>query len=69
MKTSKKQAIARGSVLALFMLVASGHSVRADENTLPLAGAWRFRLDASDVGVKEKWFTQTFDDTVQLPHM
>jgi beta-galactosidase/beta-glucuronidase len=67
MKTSKKPAIARGSVLALFMLVAAGHSARADENTLPLAGAWKFRLDAKDVGVAEKWFTQTFEDTVQLP--
>ena len=65
MKTSKKPAIARGSVLALFMLVAAGHPARADENTLPLAGAWKFRLDAKDVGVAEKWFAQKFDDTIQ----
>jgi len=35
--------------------------------TLPLNGTWKFRLDAEDVGVTEKWFTQQFDDTVQLP--
>ena len=56
-----------GSILALFILATAGHSTRADETTLPLAGAWKFRLDAGDVGVKEKWFTRTFDDTVQLP--
>jgi len=35
--------------------------------TLPLNGAWRFRLDAEDAGVAEKWFALEFDDTVQLP--
>lgn len=34
---------------------------------ISLAGTWSFRLDAEDVGVKEKWFAKTFDDTVQLP--
>jgi len=50
------------------MLVAAGHPARADESTtLSLAGTWKFRLDAGDVGVKEKWFDQRFDDTVKLP--
>jgi hypothetical protein len=35
--------------------------------TLPLNGTWKFRLDAEDVGVAEKWFAMEFDDTVQLP--
>jgi len=65
--TAMKSAMALGSVLALVMLVAAGHFARADEMTLPLAGAWKFRLDAKDVGVAEKWFAQAFDDTVQLP--
>jgi hypothetical protein len=34
---------------------------------ISLAGAWRFRLDAKKVGVDEKWFAQTLDDTVALP--
>ena len=67
MKKLKKPVTALGSVLAMFFFVATGHPSLAHENILPLAGAWRFRLDAGDVGVKEKWFTQTFDDTVQLP--
>ena len=46
-----------------------GHvnSARTDETTLPLAGVWKFRLDAEDVRVAEKWFALEFDDTVQLP--
>jgi len=39
----------------------------ADENTISLAGTWRFRLDAEDAGVADKWFTETFDDSVELP--
>jgi hypothetical protein len=37
------------------------------QDKIPLAGTWSFRLDAEDVGVKEKWFAKSFDDTVQLP--
>ncbi len=55
------------SLLLATLLAGQADFVRADENTLPLAGAWQFRLDADDVGVKEKWFTQAFDETVQLP--
>jgi hypothetical protein len=44
-------------------------SVHAEHvlTTLPLKGTWKFRLDAEDVGVAEKWFALEFDDTVQLP--
>lgn len=55
------------SLLLVTLLVGYTSSARADEAGLSLAGTWKFRLDAGDVGVKEKWFTQTFDDTVQLP--
>lgn len=44
-------------------------SVSAEDalTTLPLAGTWRFRLDAEGVGVAEEWFALEFDDTVRLP--
>jgi hypothetical protein len=53
----------------LFATFLFGHvsSAVADETTLPLAGTWRFRLDAEDVGVAQQWFAQEFEDTVQLP--
>jgi hypothetical protein len=62
MKTKLNQ-----TLLLATLLAGLADLVRADEHTLPLAGAWQFRLDASDVGVKGKWFTQRFDDSVQLP--
>lgn len=35
--------------------------------TLKLNGTWRFRLDAENVGVKEQWYTQALEDTIELP--
>lgn len=55
------------AVILVALLAGHLQPARADEATLPLAGAWKFRLDAEDIGVKEKWFAQTFGDTVQLP--
>ena len=55
------------SLLLVALFVGRASSAAAEETALPLAGAWKFRLDAKDVGVAEKWFTQAFDDTVQLP--
>ncbi len=39
----------------------------ADETSLSLAGAWRFRLDPQNVGVSNRWFTETLEDSVTLP--
>jgi len=54
--------------VAMILFAVAGSSVSAAETaTLPLAGTWKFKLDSGDVGVKEKWFDQAFEDTVQLP--
>ena len=37
------------------------------QQTLPLDGTWRFQLDASNVGVEQKWFNNELGDSVQLP--
>lgn len=60
---------AMGSMILLLIasLVGQVDSARADDSTMPLAGTWKFRLDGENVGVKEKWFTQKFDDTIKLP--
>lgn len=42
-------------------------ALAAPPNVISLSGTWRFRLDAEDVGVSEKWYAQTFEDTVELP--
>jgi len=51
---------------AAFVATCSVHA-ESVLTALPLNGTWRFRLDAEDVGVAEKWFALEFDDTVQLP--
>ena len=57
-------------LLLAALLISYGDSVLAQKNTIPLAGTWRFRRDAADVGVEQKLFVanrQEFDrDTVRL---
>jgi len=50
------------SLIAVFF-----HSALADEAIIPLAGEWRFALDAEDVGVTERWYTRKLEDSVKLP--
>jgi hypothetical protein len=45
----------------------SGAAVNPQENILPLAGTWRFRLDPGNVGVEKGWFSEKLDDSVTLP--
>ncbi len=45
----------------------SGAAVNPQENILPLAGTWRFRLDPKNVGTENKWFAEKLGDSVTLP--
>ena len=40
---------------------------RQQEQQLSLAGEWLVRLDPDDVGVKEQWYNQLFNEKLQLP--
>ena len=51
---------------AFLLLVPTGSSIAAGDS-LPLAGEWRFQLDANDVGVAERWFNRRLEDTIRLP--
>jgi len=55
------------TVTALADGPVDGRPAKAGERAIPLAGTWRFRLDAENVGVSEKWFTRELDDAVELP--
>ena len=44
-----------------------GQVPAGDQRTISLAGTWRFALDPDDVGVDQRWFAKTLEDTVQLP--
>jgi len=34
---------------------------------IDLSGEWQFKIDSLDVGVSEKWYSQSFTESVQLP--
>ncbi len=38
-----------------------------EDNTVSLAGKWRFALDPSDTGVQEKWQDKTLTERIRLP--
>lgn len=40
---------------------------RQTENTQSLQGEWRFALDPDDLGLSERWHTQSLSGTIQLP--
>jgi hypothetical protein len=44
-----------------------GAAVGQQENSIALAGTWRFRLDPDNTGIEKKWFAEKLDDSVTLP--
>lgn len=52
-------------LLSLFLFLISCEQHKNE--TIDLSGKWQFKMDTTDVGVKEKWFETNFLDTVQLP--
>lgn len=38
-----------------------------EDNTVSLAGKWRFALDPADAGVQEKWHSKTLAERIRLP--
>lgn len=50
-------------VLWLGWLAASG----AADDSISLAGGWRFALDRADAGVHERWFERALPDRIKLP--
>nr|WP_294895339.1 sugar-binding domain-containing protein [uncultured Pedobacter sp.] len=49
--------------MIFFLLLSSFQK----SETISLAGKWRFKIDAQDFGIKEKWFTKTLNEEVKLP--
>ncbi|MCX7048633.1 MAG: beta-galactosidase [Candidatus Sumerlaeota bacterium] len=64
--TAKQNTLLLLIVLGSVMNVPSA-TVDLQENILPLAGTWQFRLDPQNVGVEKKWFSEKLDDSVTLP--
>jgi hypothetical protein len=38
-----------------------------EPDNISLAGKWRFKIDANDEGIANKWFTKVLDEEVNLP--
>ncbi len=57
------------SGIPLLFALAAAAAAAAGRPTIPLDGAWQFRLDPNDAGEKEQWFEgkAPFDATIQVP--
>ncbi|WEK20166.1 MAG: beta-glucuronidase [Candidatus Pedobacter colombiensis] len=53
-------------LVACFCLLFLLSSV-AEAQTISLKGKWRFKIDANDLGLKDKWFTTVLPESVDLP--
>ena len=66
----KLRKVGLGAGLLLLLAAAfvwpAGARARAGE-PLPLAGVWRFALDRSDTGVRERWFERELSERINLP--
>src|ERR1044072_3501464 len=51
-------------VIAATLLVLSVH---AQKNIIDLKGTWQFKLDSTDVGEQQQWFSKKLSGTIQLP--
>jgi hypothetical protein len=51
----------------LLILVLLSCSVLNAQEEIQLSGKWQFAIDSLDKGTQEKWFSKSFDETVNLP--
>ena len=54
-------------VSRLFVVSLATAASALAQNTVSLAGAWRFALDRADAGVGEQWFNRDLADRIALP--
>src|SRR5690349_14643602 len=61
-----RRALQTGLLLLAVALVWPARARAAE--ALPLAGVWRFALDRTDAGVRERWFERDLQpETIRLP--
>src|ERR1051325_714139 len=54
-------------ILVVLIVIALSASAALADNSVNLAGTWRFGLDTDDVGVREQWFSKDLPNVIQLP--
>jgi len=72
----KNQFLRVGIILYHFILFFAGFSVltvschwpyQEEAGVIDLSGTWKFQLDSANTGIKEKWFSRQFNDSIRLP--
>jgi hypothetical protein len=51
----------------LFTSSAVFNPVSAQANKIDLSGKWSFRLDSTDIGIAQNWYSTSFPETINLP--
>src|SRR4051812_14440639 len=59
--------VAAWLLLLTFALVCPARASAGEDESIPLAGEWRFALDRADAGLRERWFDQTLLGRIKLP--
>jgi Glycosyl hydrolases family 2, sugar binding domain/Glycosyl hydrolases family 2/Glycosyl hydrolases family 2, TIM barrel domain len=65
MKRIKLLYINRGKIFLLLLFVVC--YVNTIAQTISLAGKWAFKIDRTDAGIREEWFSKKLDDEITLP--
>lgn len=55
--------------IAILLLLSSFQGVYAqnEDDTLSLAGTWRFQMDSADLGIQQKYYESRLSETIKLP--
>lgn len=54
-------------ITLILLLLTSFGCKQIDQNILDLSGTWTYRLDSIETGEENKWYTQDFESTIELP--
>lgn len=55
------------SIIFFFLIISAIQETNAQDKKIDLSGIWQFQIDRDNIGQKEKWFTQNFQDNIYLP--
>lgn len=53
-------------VLSLFLCFIN-YQILAAQESISLAGEWNFQIDRQNVGIRDRWYTKTLNETINLP--
>ena len=54
-------------LILIFLTAFLGCTGKQTTPTIDLSGEWSFRIDSLDKGIDEKWFNNSFEETIRLP--